>query len=126
MMELTLIPSGEFVMGAGCGFADEQPLTKVTIKNAFWMGTCEVTNEQFTRFDPAHDSRFESKNGYQFGVTGFALNEPKQPVVRVSWKQAMAFCQRSVYGSPTATNLHQVRRLDSPRQALRRPGISKC
>lgn len=93
MMELTLIPSGEFVMGAGCGLADGQPLTKVTIKKAFWMGTCEVTNEQFTRFDPTHDSRFESKNGYQFGVTGFALNEPKQPVVRVSWKQAMAFCR---------------------------------
>ncbi len=93
VMELTLIPSGEFVMGAACGFADEQPLTKATIEKPFWMGTCEVTNEQFTRFDPTHDSRFESKNGYQFGVTGFALNEPKQPVVRVSWKQAMAFCR---------------------------------
>jgi formylglycine-generating enzyme required for sulfatase activity len=93
VMELTLIPSGEFVIGAACGFADEQPLTKVTIARPFWMGTCEVTNEQFSRFDPTHDSRFESKNGYQFGVEGFWLDRPQQPVVRVSWNRAMAWCR---------------------------------
>jgi formylglycine-generating enzyme required for sulfatase activity len=57
------------------------------------MGVCEVTNRQFARFDRRHDSRFESKNGYQFGVTGFALNLPHQPVVRVSFNEAMAFCR---------------------------------
>jgi formylglycine-generating enzyme required for sulfatase activity len=29
----------------------------------------------------------------QFGVRGFYVNGPEQPVVRVSWNQAMAFCQ---------------------------------
>ena len=28
----------------------------------------------------------------QFGVRGFPVNDPEQPVVRVSWQQAMAFC----------------------------------
>ncbi|MHC4070589.1 MAG: formylglycine-generating enzyme family protein [Planctomycetota bacterium] len=35
----------------------------------------------------------ESKHAYQFGVHGFPLNRPKQPVVRVSWLEAMEFCE---------------------------------
>jgi len=92
-LELVLIPAGEFVMGDADGCRDERPLTRVRIDRPFWIGACEVTNRQFTRFDPAHDSRFESKNGYQFGVTGFELNRPDQPVVRVSWHEARAFCR---------------------------------
>jgi len=91
-MDLALIPAGEFVMGDLDGAVDERPLARVRIDKPFWMGVCEVTNRQFACFDPEHDSRFESKNGYQFGVTGFELNRPEQPVVRVSWNQAMTFC----------------------------------
>ena len=92
-MDLVLIPAGEFVMGDLDGAIDVRPVARVRIDEPFWMGTCEVTNRQFARFDSKHDSRFESKNGYQFGVTGFELNRPDQPVVRVSWNQAMAFCR---------------------------------
>jgi len=92
-MDFVLIPAGEFVMGDSAGQGDERPLTRVRIARPFWMGVCEVTNEQYARFDPAHDSRFESKNGYQFGVEGFWLNRPQQPVVRVSWDRAMAYCR---------------------------------
>jgi formylglycine-generating enzyme required for sulfatase activity len=56
------------------------------------MGVCEVTNEQFARFDPQHDSRVEDKNTYQFGIHGYPCNEPWQPAVRMSWHQATAFC----------------------------------
>jgi formylglycine-generating enzyme required for sulfatase activity len=91
-MDLVLIPPGEFVIGDAEGEIDERPLTRLQIQHPFWMGACEVTNRQFARFNPSHDSRFESKNGYQFGVTGFGLNRPEQPVVRVSWNRAMAFC----------------------------------
>ncbi len=91
-MDLVLIPPGEFMMGDPQGEADEQPLTRVRIDRPFWMGACEVTNRQYARFDPQHDSRFESKNGYQFGVTGFDLSGPGQPVVRISWQEATAFC----------------------------------
>ncbi len=92
-MELVLIPAGQFVIGDAAGEIDERPLARVRIERPFWIGTCEVTNRQFARFDPTHDSRFESKNGYQFGVTGFELNRPSQPVVRVSWDRAVAFCR---------------------------------
>jgi formylglycine-generating enzyme required for sulfatase activity len=91
-LELVLIPAGEFVLGDPAGEPDECPLTRVSIERPFWMGAREVTNRQYARFDPSHDSRFESKNGYQFGVTGFDLSQPDQPVVRVSWLRAMDFC----------------------------------
>jgi formylglycine-generating enzyme required for sulfatase activity len=57
------------------------------------MGACEVTNRQYARFDPNHDSRVEDKNTYQFGIHGYPANKPEQPVVRVTWLRAMAFCR---------------------------------
>lgn len=59
----------------------------------FWMGRFEVTNEQYARFDPEHDSGVESMHAYQFGIHGYALDGLRQPVVRVSWEQATAFCR---------------------------------
>ena len=92
-MELVQIPAGEFVMGAAAGLPDEGPPSRVDVARSFWMGRFEVTNAEFARFDPSHDSRVESRHGMQFGVRGFYVNGPRQPVVRVSWEQAMAFCR---------------------------------
>ncbi len=47
----------------------------------------------YAQFDPGHDSRVEDKNTYQFGIHGYPANRPEQPVVRVSWDEAMAFCR---------------------------------
>ena len=92
-MKLVPIPPGEFAMGDPSGCPDERPVARATISEPFWMGACEVSNEQFARFDPTHDSRVESKNAYQFGVHGYPVNQPTQPVVRVSWQRAAAFCR---------------------------------
>ena len=91
-LDLVLIPPGEFIMGDPSGEMDQRPAARVRVETPFWMGSTEITNRQYARFDPAHDSRFESKNGYQFGVTGFEVNRPEQPVVRVSWHRAISFC----------------------------------
>ena len=80
-------------MGDRAGCRDEQRVTRVRINAPFWMGVCEITNEQYACFDPTHDSHVESKNAYQFGTHGFPVNGPKQPVVRVSWQRARAFCR---------------------------------
>jgi formylglycine-generating enzyme required for sulfatase activity len=92
-LQLALIPAGDFVMGDAAGYGDEQPVARVSIQSPFWMGVCEITNEQYACFDPSHDSHVESRNAYQFGIHGFPVNDPKQPVVRVSWQRAMAFCR---------------------------------
>ncbi len=57
----------------------------------FWIGKTEVTNGQLRRFMPGHDSRDESRHGYQFGRRGYDMNEAGQPAVRVSWNDAQAF-----------------------------------
>jgi formylglycine-generating enzyme required for sulfatase activity len=92
-VELVRVPPGRFVMGSGEGYPDEAPMAVVEVAKGFWMGKLEVTNRQFGRFDPAHDSRHEDRHGYQFGVTGYPVNLPDMPAVRLSWKQAMSFCR---------------------------------
>jgi len=87
------IPAGDFVMGDAAGLADERPAHVLHIAKPFWMGECEITNAQYACFDPQHDSAVESKFSMQFGVRGFYVNGPDQPVVRVSWNSAMAFCE---------------------------------
>ena len=91
-IEFVLIPAGEFVMGGPDGCVDERPLTRVKIDKPFWLGKCEVTNAQYAVFDAAHDSHVEIKNAYQFGVHGYPLDGPQQPVVRASWRRAVEFC----------------------------------
>ena len=93
-MRLVPIPAGAFVIGGRQGHADERPQSRVTIDRPFWIGQFEVTNAQFARFDSEHDSQVEPMHGYQFGIHGYPANRPDQPVVRVSWNEATAFCRR--------------------------------
>ncbi len=92
-LEMALVPPGEFLMGSAQGMPDETPVAKARITKAFWMGVREIDNRLYSQFDPAHDSRIEDKNAYQFGIHGYPMNLPQQPVVRVSWQEAMAFCR---------------------------------
>ncbi len=92
-MEFSLIPPGEFVMGDADGHGDEHPLSRVAIKQPFYMGKFEVTNEQFAQFDPSHDSRYISVFNKDQSTRGVPANRPQQPVIRVSWQRAIAFCR---------------------------------
>lgn len=71
------------------------PTAASSLPRSRWMGIYEVSNEQFARFDPRHDSRIEHGDFLQFSVAqrGMPLSEPKQPVCHVSWEEARAFCQ---------------------------------
>jgi formylglycine-generating enzyme required for sulfatase activity len=92
-MKLVRIPAGRFVMGEASGEPDELPATEVSIEQDFWMGVCEVTNAQYHRFDPDHDSGYFTKRFQGPDGPGLSLAEPEQPVVRVSWQKAMDFCR---------------------------------
>ncbi|HAS81733.1 MAG TPA: hypothetical protein DCS43_03415, partial [Verrucomicrobia bacterium] len=87
------IPAGEFVMGNPGGHRDEQPATRVVIDKPFRMATYEVSNELYRKFNPAHDSKVADMLSYQFGQRFWSLNEAHQPVCRVSFRDALAFCQ---------------------------------
>ena len=60
----------------------------------YWMSVDEITNAQYTRLVPTHDSKLERGEFMQFTEQerGYALNEPDQPVVRVSRDEATAYC----------------------------------
>jgi formylglycine-generating enzyme required for sulfatase activity len=77
----------------GADSLDAQPLSVVRLDKDYWMSETEVTNEQYARFDPAHDSRFEHRTSWIFSeeYLGWPLDGPKQPVVRVSWNEATRF-----------------------------------
>jgi formylglycine-generating enzyme required for sulfatase activity len=96
-LELVRIPAGEFVMGDHAGLRDERPATRVRIAKPFWMGSVEVSNEMYALFDPDHDSyRFNAhptSGNRGRDMTGIPLFEATQPVVRVSWARARAFCR---------------------------------
>ncbi len=92
-MKLVLVPPGEFIMGDDSGSPSERPQTRVRIAKPFWIGATEVTNAQFHRFDPSHDSRFEREQKMNVHSRGYPLNLPGQPVVRVTWQQSIAFCK---------------------------------
>ncbi len=91
-LSLVCLPTGQFFMGDVDGEADEYPQRVVTMDKPIWIGECEVTNAQFRRFDPSHDSGYYSKRRDRADGKGLSLNGDEQPAVRVSFEQAMDFC----------------------------------
>jgi formylglycine-generating enzyme required for sulfatase activity len=80
-------------MGCNDGFLDENKERVVEIKEPFYIGQLEVTNEQFAQFNPEHDSRYIDGRGKDRRSRGYPINGPKFPAVRMTWKQATAFCE---------------------------------
>jgi formylglycine-generating enzyme required for sulfatase activity len=85
-LTLARIPAGAFATADG---------RAAEIKKPFWISVDEITNEQYARFDPAHDSFLERGEYMQFETAdrGYPLNTPTQPVCRVSCESAVAFCR---------------------------------
>ncbi len=92
-LRLVRVPAGEFVIGSADGQPDEYPPARVAVARDFWMSECEITNQQFRRFDPSHFSGMFMKRSFDVNGPGVSMDEPEQPAVRVSWKQATAFCR---------------------------------
>ena len=85
-LTLAHIPAGVFAAADG---------RAVEVSKPFWISVDEITNEQYARFDPAHDSFMERGEYMQFTPEerGYPLNTPTQPVCRVSFESASAFCR---------------------------------
>jgi formylglycine-generating enzyme required for sulfatase activity len=79
-MEFSLIPAGEFQMGSDNGRQDEKPVHKVRISRPFYLGTYEVTQQQWIEIMGDNPSQ------YQDG--------PRQPVENVSWEDVQEFIRR--------------------------------
>ena len=84
--ELKLVRGGRFVMGSPRrepGRRSNEAQRTVELKRSFYIGTREVTNEEFRQFQSGHASGIFKEE---------TLDLDKQPAVRISWQQAAAFC----------------------------------
>lgn len=105
-MPLTLIPPGEFIMGSSQAEVDslvtkatnkdwqeqlrsESPRHRVLLTTAFYLGTFEVTQQQYTELMDRNPSQ------YPDNATGAQGRDASQhPVETVSWFDAIEFCNR--------------------------------
>jgi sulfatase modifying factor 1 len=84
--DLVLIPEGWFRMGSEAGQENERPVHRVWVET-FYFATSQVTNAEYARFLNATGSQapplWEDPN----------FNHPEQPVVAVSWFEALKYCE---------------------------------
>jgi formylglycine-generating enzyme required for sulfatase activity len=55
------------------------------------MSTTEITNDQFRKFKPEHDSKVIDQQWKDHIYAGYPANKPEMPAIRVAWNDAMAF-----------------------------------
>ena len=79
------IPEGLFHMGNDAGRDDEKPAHRVWV-DAFELAAFQTTNAEYARF--LEDTRHPSPP--LWNDPNFA--NPQQPVVAVSWFEAVAYC----------------------------------
>ena len=83
--ELIAIPAGSFLMGSTTGQDNEQPVHCVEV-GAFQLASTQVTNSEYAAFLNATGH----PEPPQWGHPDFS--HPAQPVVAVSWFDAVAYC----------------------------------
>ena len=82
---LRRIPEGWFQMGSDTGRDDERPAHRVWI-DAFELAAFQTTNAEYARF--VEDARHPAPTLWDDSN----FSDPQQPVVAVSWFDAVAYC----------------------------------
>ena len=82
---MMVIPEGWFLMGSDTGQDNERPIHRVWI-DGFYLAACQITNQEYARFlqdtgKPPPPCWIDPN-----------FNHPQQPVVAVSWLEAVAYC----------------------------------
>ena len=91
-IRFVLVPAGSYVMGSNTGYYDEGPAAIVKVASPFYMSRCEVSNAQYAKFDSRHNSGYQDRQWKDHVDRGYPANLPNQPVVRVSWNEAVDYC----------------------------------
>jgi len=88
---MVAIPAGEFLMGSD--HEDERPPREVYVE-AFEIDEFEVINEEFERFvtETGYETEAEKAGEPQTWHT-YAQGKPQHPVVKVTWNDAVAYCE---------------------------------
>jgi uncharacterized repeat protein (TIGR02543 family) len=91
-VDMAEIPDGSFTMGSPAGEAPVEITNEVqhpvTLSSGFWMGKYQVTQEQYEEVMKTNPSSFTASVNGESGTPG------KLPVERVSWYDAIVFCNK--------------------------------
>ena len=83
--ELLHIPEGWFSMGSDSGQDNERPVHRVWV-DAFLLGACQVRNSDYSQFLQA--TKVQPPPFWK----DLHFKHPDQPVVGVSWHEAVSYC----------------------------------
>jgi formylglycine-generating enzyme required for sulfatase activity len=83
-MRFVYIPAGEFIDAEG---------KKETISKPFWMGTTEVSLDQYRQFQPDYKNGVYDMHWKDQVKRGYFMNNPEFPVIRTTWNDSVAFCK---------------------------------
>jgi iron(II)-dependent oxidoreductase len=92
--ELIRIPAGEFWMGSDDGPENERPKHRVSLAE-YYIARTPITNAQYRRFIEA------TGHGTPMYWSEKRFNQPNQPVVGVTWYDAMEYCKWAGLRLPT-------------------------
>lgn len=84
-MKFVLIQPGTFMMGSDKGKDDEKPVHKVTLSAPFYLGVYPVTQAQYEYFNA-------SRKTVILGTFGSSGSASRKPAVRVSYEDALKYC----------------------------------
>src|SRR5512143_776546 len=83
---LILIPAGRFLMGSQDGQDNEKPVHRIWV-DEFLLAATQVTNAEYARF------LLDTRSAPPPLWNDPAFHDPKQPVVGVSWYEAVRYCE---------------------------------
>jgi len=116
-MKLVSIPKGTFQMGSPPseeGSSNNERQHEVTLTQDYYLGAFEVTQAQYEIVMGNNPSNFQgdkvADRNPEVGQAAEDIDSSNHPVEKVSWKDAMEFCQR-LSALPEEKNAGRVYRL---------------